>query len=506
MLKSLKILLFFVIFLMFFSVGNVFATDEYYFNFEDIKYISDIQQSYFLNNGNNVIEKADVYSDIITITSFNSSYQKIDEKNIDKELPTVGTVYSGENYNFIVFGHSNKDEDDNAEVIRVVKYSKNWDRISSCSISDINTVAPFYAGNCRLEEVDGKLIIHTAHVMYAHSDGVNHQANLTIEINESNMKLLYTKDFIASFSTGYVSHSFDQYIKDDNDNIYTLDLGDAYPRGIAMCRYDVSNLTAPEDKDTIYDIVGEVGNNFTGVSIGGFELSSDNCLVIGSSIRQIDNLHYTDSSNVFLTVTPKNDISKESTKTIWLTNNAYNGDVDVLDTYMVKIDDNKFAVMWTLSGDKEYCKIQMLLIDGNGNRLTDLITFGGMVSCDPILYNNHIIWYGEDSIFENAIFFDLNVSSTQKAEEYDGKGLINFDDFKNFEITQTVHGDFVIQGYKDELETLTLPYIDYPWIRFIIRAGIFKDCTNLKNVIIPKDYIVTTNARSRWIVFPDVNL
>ena len=80
MLKSLKILLFFVIFLMFFSVGNVFATDEYYFDFEDIKYNSDIQQSYFLNHGNNVIEKADVYSDIITITSFNSSYQKIDEK------------------------------------------------------------------------------------------------------------------------------------------------------------------------------------------------------------------------------------------------------------------------------------------------------------------------------------------------------------------------------------------------------------------------------------------
>ena len=95
----------------------------------------------------------------------------------------------------------------------------------------------------------------------------------------------------------------------------------------------------------------------------------------------------------------------------------------------------------------------------------------------------------------------VNCCNLAKIQGSNIGGLINFDDFKNFEVTQTAHGDFVIQGYKDELETLTLPYIDYPWIRFIIRSGIFKDCTNLKNVIIPKDYIVTTNARSKWIIF-----
>ena len=303
MLRKLTILLLFIFLSMIFIIGNVFATDEYYFVNENIKYDSEIQDSFFLNNGNN-IERVDIFDDIINVTTLNSSYQILSQKNITRELSMVGSVYSGENNNFIVYGQTNADEDDSLEVIRVVKYSKTWDRISACSINDINTVSPFYSGDCRLEEVNGSLIIHTAHLMYKHSDGVNHQANLTIEIDESSMELKYTKDFIANFSMGYVSHSFNQFIKADNENIYTVDLGDAYPRGVAMCKYDTSNLTSPIDRDTIFNIVGEIGNNYTGVDIGGFELSSDNCLVVGTSIRQVDSLHYTDKSNAFLTVTP----------------------------------------------------------------------------------------------------------------------------------------------------------------------------------------------------------
>ena len=44
------------------------------------------------------------------------------------------------------------------------------------------------------------------------------------------MEVLYSAYEVANVLTGYVSHSFDQYITVDDGEIVALDQGDAYPQ------------------------------------------------------------------------------------------------------------------------------------------------------------------------------------------------------------------------------------------------------------------------------------
>ena len=51
--------------------------------------------------------------------------------------------YSGTDYHFLVFGQNNLEEDDQKEVIRVVKYTKDWERVGAASLYAANTTKPF---------------------------------------------------------------------------------------------------------------------------------------------------------------------------------------------------------------------------------------------------------------------------------------------------------------------------------------------------------------------------
>ena len=123
-----------------------------------------------------------------------------------------GGFYCGEKYNFIVTGSSNKKENDSKEVVRVIKYDKDWNKLGYASLLGANTTNAFDHGSVRFAEYNGMLYIHTGHEMYKSSDGVNHQANMTFCVRESDMTVTDGRYGISNNSTGYVSHSFDQYI------------------------------------------------------------------------------------------------------------------------------------------------------------------------------------------------------------------------------------------------------------------------------------------------------
>ena len=44
-------------------------------------------------------------------------------------------------------------------------------------------------------------------------DGLNHQSNLTFEVNTETMKITDSRTGISNTKTGYVSHSFNQFVK-----------------------------------------------------------------------------------------------------------------------------------------------------------------------------------------------------------------------------------------------------------------------------------------------------
>ena len=504
--KSFLILIVILSFLLIFvNTKNVLAnTDEYYTVNESLTvynntkstnddfsaYVAYNPKSYLIDREDNSFDRINISNGKIFVTRLDSNFVKISEQEINVELPLIGGIYSGEYNNYIAFGQENKDESDTAEVIRIVKYAKDWTRISQCSISAINTTVPFDAGNCRMTEINGKLIVHTAHEMYKSSDGYNHQSNLRIEINQSNMQCLSTKHVVSNVGTGYVSHSFDQYILSEGQNVYTVDLGDAYPRGIVLCKYDVSNLNRPSNTANVFVATGSTTDNYTGLNIGGFELSNNNCLIVGNSVRQLSSgKSNSEKRNIYLTVTPKNNVSASSSKTIWLTNNAYNGNVNVTCPHIVKLNNNRFVIMWGLDGKKNYGKIQMVIVDGDGNKLTDVITFGGMVSGTfPIVFNNKILWDASNSVIGKTIFFEIDASTNEKFNSYANKNLINYDGTEHFDLTENRDGDFILGKYDDSSENLVIPYVKYPWIKNSIRTDTFKDCTKLKNVTIPGDY------------------
>ena len=99
----------------------------------------------------------------------------VSKSTVKKELPIYGGYFSGKNNNYIVFGQNNKGEKDSAEIVRIVKYSKSWSKISDCKIYGSNTFEPFEAGSLRMIELDGKLYVYTCHTMYADSNKLNHQ-------------------------------------------------------------------------------------------------------------------------------------------------------------------------------------------------------------------------------------------------------------------------------------------------------------------------------------------
>ena len=74
--------------------------------------------------------------------------------------------YSGSDHNYFVFGQANPNDSDEEEVMRIVKYSKDFPRIGAVSVYGANTNIPFEAGSLRMTETAGKLYCHTCHEMY----------------------------------------------------------------------------------------------------------------------------------------------------------------------------------------------------------------------------------------------------------------------------------------------------------------------------------------------------
>ena len=128
-----------------------------------------------------------------------------------------------------------------------------------------------------MTETAGKLYIHTCHTMFASSDGYHHQANCTFVVKESNMKLADSYYDVMNLSEGYVSHSFAQQIETDCKYIYRADLGDAYPRGIALTATKVGDqVKDPSMYGTVIAIPGDTRHNYTGYTPHDLKLGTIN--------------------------------------------------------------------------------------------------------------------------------------------------------------------------------------------------------------------------------------
>lgn len=369
--------------------------------------------SYILDNGDGTISiletnnlSNDFEDNIVTIDTYNKDSDLIGSKSIEFELPLFGGFFEGEKNNYLVFGQNNIEENNGKEVIRIVKYDKDFNRISSASIrgGESFTTKPFDAGCGRMDEYENILILHTSRERYTTEDGENHQSQLTIALDTSTMKILNN---MGRFQNNHVSHSFDQYILFDNGKPIYIDHGDAYPRSVVL-NYGKLDGNSIEYKKynqvDLFQIPGESGANATGVSIGGFEISDKNHIVAMNTVDHSLVKKYTsyeligldyDQRDIVLSVNPRG--NKESVNVKHITVENYigtekNGSIPQL----VKISDSKLMVLWQeYSKDNKQMNLKYGLIDGEGNLLGEVKEIKDFVlsECKPIVFENNIVWY-----------------------------------------------------------------------------------------------------------------
>ena len=348
--------------------------------------------SYIMQNADGTLNRVEYLNNKVIVETYSSTGKFQKKRSIKMELPIFGGFYSGKKYNFVVFGQKNLKENNKKEVVRVVKYSKNWKRLSAVSIKGANTYIPFDAGSLRMTETGNRLYVYTCHEMYASSDGYHHQANMIFEINEQKMKVNQSySDVMNIAQAGYVSHSFNQFIQTDGTNVYRVDHGDYYPRGISIVRSNVAGSITDVNYTIPISLSNVDGYNPTGASVGGFELSTGKCVIAGNSVDYNKTKDPYDIRNVFVSITSK---GLSGTKVVWLTKYTSSSKYSVGTPQLVKIGNNQFLVMW-----EEYAstktRTKMVTIDDDGNMTSKIVSTDARLSdCQPIrCKDGRVRWY-----------------------------------------------------------------------------------------------------------------
>lgn len=379
--------------------------------------------------------------DGILVEYYDASYNLKRTVKVAKELPIFGGFYEMGDFYYVLSGQANDQESDSVEVFRITKYTKNWARLGSCGLYGANTTLPFRAGSARMTSVGKYLLIRTCHQMYtSKSDGKRHQANVTIQVDTSNMTI---SDYLVAVSNrklGYASHSFNQFILNDNGKIVAVDHGDAYPRSLVLMKYPgdaASGKIVPDgwggvcSTTDVISFPGEIGDNYTGASVGGFEFSDSNYLIAGAYDAEWG---YSRTRNVFVAAVPK---TGGKTEINYFTNFAYSSGSSALTPHLVKTGNNSFILLWTVQTNGTY-KVYYTKIDGAGHRVGDIYSLDGNLSdCVPTVCSGKLIWYTWQE--EDKVFYEIdltNLSNNRKISAKCGHQWFHKEEVINGELEQ----------------------------------------------------------------------
>ncbi len=383
---------------------------------------SDTVKSYLTvcDNGNYMRVQAGAIEGKILVEYYSSDFEPLSTKLIDNEMPIFGAFYdSGNNY-YVLSGQENPKQNDSLEVFRITKYDKNWNKIKSCSLYGANTTVPFDAGSARMTHSGDHLLVRTCHEMYKSSDGNNHQSNVTIEVDMPSMTITDSYTGIMNVEYGYVSHSFNQFIKTDGTHIVALDHGDAHPRSAVLVKYNSDFTTGKffpsySQKGGNIDVVTypeyTSGHyNYTGAAIGGFDVSSSSYIVAQSTV-DLDYINTSKTRNVYVSAVSK-DLSTNKLNKI----TSYAEGTDSASApQLVKINNNSFLLLWTRD-----TKVSCVKLNADGTVNGSIHTFEGRLSdCQPVIKNGRAVWYVYDK--NNVTFSSLNLSNLDDIKTVDVK-------------------------------------------------------------------------------------
>ncbi len=353
---------------------------------------SSVVKSYLIDNGDGTLTRVEASKESVFIEKYNEDGVLQEKKVIENELPRFGGFYSGDEYNFIVYGQDNGDQDNEKEVIRVVQYTKDWEKKGTASLYGANTVMPFNAGSLRMTQYGDILYVRTSHKMYKSYDGKNHQANLTFTVDIPSMTVKGQVTGVSNIGTGYVSHSFNQFITTDDSVLLAADHGDAYPRAIVLIKYKnpagTQNFSSACNAVNVLKFKGGIGANATGAALGGLVSTGSSYLVAGNSVAQDETYNPSNVRNIFVTSTSKDNFSTDGTKINWITSYE-DKQTKVSNPYLVKFSDDKVLLLYMINDEINY-----VFLNAEGEPVGDIKTMEGKLSdCEPIVVDDTAVWY-----------------------------------------------------------------------------------------------------------------
>ncbi|WP_461202023.1 copper amine oxidase N-terminal domain-containing protein [Anoxybacillus sp. TBDG-1] len=373
------------------TILNVDTNDYRYGNYFEVA-----NRYMFADQGK--IHILESYDGKLYIHHFDPMFRSHQQTVIPMNLPIFGGFHaSDDGYYYVVYGANNNNESNSKDVFSIVKYNKEWKEVGKLRIRDVYVTQPFHASNLEMDSRNGILAIHTARLRYTSEDGKRHQSNISFLVDTKTMTLLPKDSY--QWPNNHVSHSFATFVRFDGDRVVYVDHGDAYPRSIVLQTEEDGMIT------NVIDIlrfpkVEEECINYTGAKLGGFEVATNNYLVVGSSVYPKNPYRLSEVKNLFIATVSKDAEDDTAVKINWLTNFSVSSGKSVEEVHIRKISDDRFLLVWSVDDDDGFSSTFYAVVDGEGRLVKDprrvgIPTPGNM---HPLVIENDVYWYSSSYV------------------------------------------------------------------------------------------------------------
>ena len=351
--------------------------------------------------------------DELIVERFNSRFQLLSTRMLPVDTggnAVWGGFFAGKQYNYVIAGYYNTEEDPEKEVIRVIQYDRDWNYRAQTSLyGRENITKPFDFGTLRCAEDDEYLYVYTCRIQFQSEDGLNHQTNYSFAVPQETMS-----EPVVSFA-GHVSHAFSQHILvDQSGQIITADLGDVYPRGVVLqkstWRPDSSGFSSTSALVQSFPKNPDVYQR-TGAGLGGLAETSTGYLTAYCS----DGAGGTGTSgeDIYLAYTAKDSFSDSGTVVRKI---AGDGSIHMGTPMLVSTGLDGGYILW--NSDREWSSVtstpsvSYAAYDSQGT-VSEIRKAPGVLSdCQPIVFQDSVVWYATESSM--PVFYTLDEDGVQR--------------------------------------------------------------------------------------------
>ncbi len=360
----------------------------------------------------------DEHKSSLTITPVNLSTLKAGTpKQISfTSYPLWGGFYNAPDGNFYVAtGRDNPKESATREVVSIQKFDSTWTLqgtgyLRGDAVQDFRGITePFRGGRLDMVLSGSSLIGHMARTMFTSEDGIRHQSNLTFEVDTTTMNV---SSYEEAHPDGgpYSSHSFNQFIRTNGNDLVTVDHGDAYPRAIQLgVAKDFASGSTLFDVYPLFKFKGSVGDNYTGTTVTDLEVNTKKALITGNSVPHskavggVTGFASNLKRNVYLI---SSDLATGKSVFKWVTSHSPKGTTSTGEPRLAKINDTRFALLFDAEKAGKHT-LHYRLVDDSGKTLASK-TWPGVPhssASEPLIIGTKLYWAGFSNPDKSDLLF-----------------------------------------------------------------------------------------------------